>query len=138
MAAIHGRDTGPERKVRSGLHRQGFRFLLHSKKLPGRPDLVLPKFHAAIFINGCFWHGHDCQFFRWPGTRKAFWREKIRTSQLRDKRVQQDILSAGWRSLIIWECAIRGGGDKALERTVAKAAAWLVSRHRLTGTIRGK
>ena len=76
MAGIRSRNTKPERLIRCALHRRGFRFRLHSAVVPGRPDMVLPKYRAAIFIHGCFWHGHDCRYFRWPKTRRAFWREK--------------------------------------------------------------
>jgi DNA mismatch endonuclease, patch repair protein len=76
MSGIRGKHTRPERMIRSALHRRGFRFRLHGN-LPGKPDLVLSRYHAVIFVHGCFWHGHECDLFRWPGTRKKFWREKI-------------------------------------------------------------
>ncbi len=77
MSGIRGKNTKPELVIRSALHRAGYRFRLHTRSLPGKPDLVLPKYRAAIFVNGCFWHGHDCHLFKWPGTRKDFWRAKI-------------------------------------------------------------
>ena len=89
MSGIRGRDTKPEKLIRSALHRLGFRFRLQSKKIPGRPDLVLPKFRAAVFVHGCFWHGHDCPLFRLPGTRRAFWDAKIKRNRERDTEVNQ-------------------------------------------------
>lgn len=88
MAGIRGKDTKPELVVRRGLHALGFRFRLHDRALSGKPDMVLPRWRAVIFIHGCFWHAHDCPLFRWPGTRQDFWRQKIGRNQERDAEVK--------------------------------------------------
>ncbi len=137
MSRIRGRDTGPERLIRSGLHRLGFRFRLHPAHVPGRPDLVLPRYRAALFVHGCFWHGHDCGLFRLPGTRREFWRAKIGRNVERDADVMRMLEQQGWRQLTIWECAFRGPGSIGLEKTVRRAATWIMSR-RARGEIRGK
>lgn len=136
MAGIKGKDTKPELVVRRGLHALGFRYLLHDRRLPGRPDMVLPRWHAAIFVHGCFWHGHDCPLFRWPGTRQDFWRQKIGRNQERDAEVEAALDRAGWRMLKIWECSIKGVGRIGVESVLPLTAEWLRSDAR-TGEIRG-
>lgn len=136
MAGIRGRDTKPEMLIRRGLHRRGFRFRLHDRKLPGRPDLVLPKHDAAIFVHGCFWHGHDCQLFRWPKTRNEFWREKISGNRARDERATAQLEETGWRVLTVWECAMRGPESLGIDATVERVARWLESGKRST-SLRG-
>lgn len=126
MAGIRGRNTRPEILVRSLLHRQGFRFRLHVRGLPGKPDVVLPRFRAAVFVHGCFWHGHDCSFFRWPETRKAFWRNKIKRNRDNDTRVKRALKIEGWRVGVVWECAIRGT-DKDVEDVARRIGKWLRS-----------
>lgn len=137
MSGIRGRDTKPERLIRSELHRRGFRFRLQSPKIPGRPDLILPKHRAAVFVHGCFWHGHDCHLFRWPNTRRDFWKAKINRNRERDAEVKRAVLASGWRHLTIWECAFRRGGADAVARTADEAARWIYSRRR-EGSILGK
>jgi len=137
MAAIRSKDTAPEILLRRALFALGLRYRLHDPRLPGHPDLVFPKYRAAIFIHGCFWHGHNCRFFRWPATRSAFWRKKITHNRQRDKVVHDAMSAAGWRSLIIWECAIRGRGQRALKRTSEAAARWLMHRSSRIVMIRG-
>lgn len=137
MSGIRGRDTGPERLIRGALHRLGFRFRLHAKSVPGRPDLVLPRYGAAVFVHGCFWHGHDCSLFHLPGTRRSFWRAKIGRNAERDAEVAVQLEQQGWRQLTIWECAFRGPGRIGVEETVRRAARWITSR-RTRGEIRGK
>lgn len=127
MAGIRGRNTKPETAVRSALHRCGFRFRLHRKDLPGKPDLVLPKFGAVIFVHGCFWHGHDCHLFRWPKTRKGFWRTKIVANIERDRRQVSDLREAGWRVATIRECALKGRARIPVEKNAVRCAAWLES-----------
>jgi DNA mismatch endonuclease (patch repair protein) len=112
MSRIRGENTKPERLIRSALHARGFRFRLHRKDLPGKPDIVLPKYRAVIFVHGCFWHGHGCHLSKLPATRTAFWKEKIRTNQVRDQRTVEALLSSDWRVFVIWECSIRGTGRK--------------------------
>jgi DNA mismatch endonuclease, patch repair protein len=126
MAAIRAKDTKPERIVRSALHRAGFRFRLHRKDLPGKPDILMPKYSAVIFVNGCFWHGHDCGRFRQPGGENAeFWREKIDRNRERDERVARELEAAGWRVLTVWECAIEGPVRRDRLGLVAEMAAWI-------------
>lgn len=105
--------------------------------VPGRPDMILPKYRAAIFIHGCFWHGHDCRYFRWPKTRRAFWREKIVANRKRDAAVQAALQKEGWRSLVIWECAMRGRGEAAISTAVEQAANWLTHTRTPTRVLRG-
>ena len=136
MAGIRGRDTKPELVVRRGLHALGFRYRLHDRRLPGKPDMVLPRWRAVIQINGCFWHGHDCTLFRWPGTRVAFWRAKIGRNVERDREVDAALDRAGWRVLTVWECALKGPGRIGADAVMASAADWLRSDER-TGVIRG-
>ena len=136
MAGIKGKDTKPELVVRRGLHALGFRYLLHDRRLPGRPDMVLPRWQAAIFVHGCFWHGHDCPLFRWPGTRQDFWRQKIGRNQERDVEVEVALDQAGWRMLKIWECSMKGAGRIGVDVVLPLAAEWLRSDVR-TGEIRG-
>jgi DNA mismatch endonuclease (patch repair protein) len=108
MAAIRGRDTKPEMIVRRLVHRHGYRFRLHRRDLPGRPDLVLPRHRAVIFVHGCFWHQHDCRYGRVvPATRAEFWQAKRHENVERDKRNERALKAAGWRVLIVWECWTR-------------------------------
>ena len=125
MAGIRGRNTKPELLIRSLLHRKGFRFRLHVKDLPGKPDIVLPKYRAVIFIHGCFWHGHqDCHLFRLPATRTEFWQEKILRNQTNDSRTVELLLAINWRVCIVWECSIRGA-RKDPEKVANMIADWL-------------
>lgn len=128
MAGIKGKNTRPEILVRSALHRQGFRFKLHDKTLPGKPDLVLPKYKAIINIHGCFWHGHDCKFFKVPSTRTAFWLAKINGNKSRDGLQKEALLKQGWRVLTVWECALRGKKADTLQLTIDSISAWLISK----------
>jgi DNA mismatch endonuclease (patch repair protein) len=124
MSGIKSRDTKPEWIIRRGLHQRGFRYSLHVRQLPGRPDLVFAKHHAVVFIHGCFWHGHDCPLFRWPKTREDFWRAKIDGNRDRDIRAVEALIRQGWRVAIVWECALRGAG-KDSGAVVDQLAAWL-------------
>ena len=108
MSGIRGKNTKPEIIIRKGLHAQGYRFRLHDKQLPGKPDLVLRKYKAVIFIHGCFWHGHDCHLFKWPKTRPEFWKMKIESNKQRDKEYISTLQHMGWRVLVVWECALKG------------------------------
>ena len=113
--------------LRKGLHALGFRFRLQRRDLPGRPDLVLPKYRAVIFAHGCFWHGHGCDLFRWPATREAFWRDKIGGNMARDARNLLTLEAQGWRIAVIWECALKGRGRLPEGEAVARLAAWITS-----------
>jgi DNA mismatch endonuclease (patch repair protein) len=126
MSGIRGRNTKPEMLIRSLLHRQGFRFRLHVRDLPGKPDIVLPRHSAAIFVHGCFWHGHDCPFFKWPTTRAEFWREKIQRNRVNDLKARRELQTVGWRVGIVWECAVRGKG-KDIDDLASRLEEWLRS-----------
>lgn len=105
MSRIRSKDTSPEMRVRSYLHKAGFRFRLHEKSLPGRPDIVLPKYRTVIFVHGCFWHRHlGCKLAYMPKTRVEFWREKFRHNVERDRVKKDQLLESGWTVLTVWEC----------------------------------
>lgn len=127
MSRIRGKDTNPERLIRNGLFAMGFRYRLHRRSLPGCPDLVLPKYRAVIFVHGCFWHKHGCELFRWPKTNSEFWREKITRNSKNDAKNVENLNSAGWRVLIVWECALRGKHRLKTENLIGKIARWLSS-----------
>ena len=108
MAAIRSKNTKPELLVRKWLWKRGFRYRLCSPRLPGHPDLVLRKYRTCVFINGCFWHGHEnCRFFRLPKTNRQFWEEKIQRNRVRDKAEQQQLASMGWHCITVWECQLK-------------------------------
>lgn len=112
MAGITGKDTQPEMLVRRALHAHGFRFRLHAPSLPGKPDIVLPKYRAAIFVHGCFWHRHPgCRFATTPTTRPEFWATKFESNRQRDRRNVKALRDAGWRVATVWECDIRKGDE---------------------------
>lgn len=136
MSGIRSKNTRPELALRKALHRAGFRYALHAKNIPGKPDMAFPALKAAVFVHGCFWHGHDCRFFRLPKTRTEFWKAKIDRNRARDEIVMAKLKEEGWRHLTVWECAIRGAGPEAPLKIAARAAKWLRSRRR-TGEIRG-
>ena len=122
MSGIRGKDTRPERLVRSALWKRGLRFRLHVRDLPGRPDIVLPKWKTVIQVQGCFWHGHaGCRYFKLPGTRREFWKDKIESNRVRDKGALAELENLGWRYIIVWECALRDDPErtmKLLERAI--------------------
>ena len=107
MSGIRGEDTRPELIVRRGLHARGFRYRLHDRKLPGKPDLVFPGPKAVILVHGCFWHGHGCHLFKWPASRIEFRKEKISGNRERDAGNLARLRDAGWRVLVIRECALK-------------------------------
>lgn len=108
MAAIRSKNTRPEILVRRFLFAYGFRFRIHHPRLPGHPDIVLPKYRTVIFVNGCFWHGHeDCRYFVMPKSNVAFWTNKIERNRQRDGRVQRQLAAMGWHCIVIWECQLK-------------------------------
>lgn len=131
MAGIRGKDTQPELEVRRALHARGYRYRLHAKDIPGRPDLALPKYGAVIFVHGCFWHRHDgCRFTTSPSTRPEFWQSKFAANVRRDKLVREALIRTGWRVASLWECALRkpeqiGAAVRLLEEWLHSGAVTL-------------
>ena len=116
MSRIKGKDTKPEETVRKYLFSQGFRYRKNDKKLPGTPDIVLPKYKTVIFVNGCFWHGHEgCKYFVWPKNNAEFWHKKIRDNILRDQRKVQALDLLGWKVIVVWECKIKSDKENTLK-----------------------
>jgi len=108
MAAIHNKDSKPELLLRSYLFQQGFRYRKNVQSLPGKPDIVLPKYRTVIFVNGCFWHGHNgCRYFQWPETNQAFWERKISDNIARDAKSRTLLNEDGWNVIVVWECELR-------------------------------
>lgn len=107
MSRIGGKNTRPEVLVRSMLHRLGYRFSLHRRDLPGTPDIVLPARGAVVFVNGCFWHGHACKRSRMPKSRIDYWTAKIDANRLRDARKRRQLVSLGWKVVVVWECELK-------------------------------
>ena len=118
MSRIAGKDTKPEELVRKYLFSKGFRYRKNVRKLPGTPDLVLPKYRTVIFVNVCFWHGHEgCKYFVWPKSNAEFWRQKIETNISRDRRKEAQLRDMGWNVMIVWECELHPSKKQAtLER----------------------
>lgn len=108
MSRIRAKNTGIELEVRRGLHALGLRYRLGGAGLPGKPDIVLPKHRMAVFVHGCFWHGHSCHLFRLPKTRPEFWKAKLNANVERDRRREAQLVTMGWRVGTIWECQLRG------------------------------
>lgn len=120
MAAIHSKNTRPELIVRHYLWRAGFRYRLNNPRLPGHPDLVLRRYRTCIFVNGCFWHGHEgCRYFRMPHTNTAFWEAKIHRNQERDRREQQRLAQMGWHCITVWECQLKPAVREETLRSLA-------------------
>lgn len=111
MANIKAKDTTPELLVRKALFKAGYRYRLHVRTLTGTPDIVLPKYKCAIFVHGCFWHGHDCKYFKVPKTNTEFWVGKISRNRERDNRSVKELQDAGWRVIVVWECSLKGTGN---------------------------
>lgn len=128
MSRIRGKNTSPEMFIRKGLFKKGFRFRLHSKQIQGKPDIVLKKYGAIIFVHGCFWHGHGCRYFKWPKTNTSFWEAKIKTNIKNDAINREALLSSGWRVCIVWECRVR-----AMKKTdgslISEIADWITGEN---------
>lgn len=108
MSRVKGKDTKPEEIVRKYMFSQGFRYRKNDKRLPGKPDIVLPKYKTVIFVNGCFWHKHEgCKYFVWPKSNSEFWKEKIESNIVRDKKQYEELKNAGWHVIIVWECELK-------------------------------
>ena len=126
MSSIKAKDTKPEVKLRSCLHKLGFRFRKNVKDLPGKPDIVLPKYKAVIFVNGCFWHRHNCDLFRLPSSNTEFWDEKLAKNRTRDLKKHALLSKIGFRVCIVWECAFRGKNSRTLHEISLDCKEWLL------------
>ena len=125
MSRIRGKDTKPEMLVRKYLFSRGFRFRKNDKRYPGRPDIVLPKYRTVVFVNGCFWHGHEgCKYFVWPKSNVEFWRNKIETNTKRDRENYRSLRDMGWNIVIIWECELK---KNVFEDTMARVVSQIIS-----------
>ncbi len=127
MASISAKDTKPEIKIRHSLHRKGYRYRLHAKSLPGKPDLVFKKFNAVVFVNGCFWHGHNCPLFRMPSSNQSYWTHKIETNRKRDVKNNNQLHDLNWRILTIWECSMKGKDKLNFDLLILLIENWLMS-----------
>ena len=126
MSGIRGKNTKPELALRRALHARGFRFRLHSGKVHGRPDLVLPKHRAVVFVHGCFWHRHEgCRYTTTPATRPEFWQTKFDANVARDSAVRAKLLEDGWRVATVWECALRKPEQVAV--ATDRLSEWLLT-----------
>jgi DNA mismatch endonuclease (patch repair protein) len=126
MAGIRGADTKPERMVRSALFAKGFRYRKNCKDLPGKPDIKLTKYRAVILVHGCFWHGHDCRYYRVPGSNAEFWTGKIGHNRERDARDIIALTHSGWRVCVIWECATRMSAKRnAFNSVICHLTEWI-------------
>ena len=125
MSRIRDKDTKPEMILRRGLHGRGLRYRLHGADLPGKPDLVFPRHRAVVLVHGCFWHGHGCSLFRWPKTRATFWRTKINRNIERDRNALAALKADGWRTFVVWECALRGKYGRAVQDVLSRAEAFI-------------
>ena len=125
MSVVGQKNTGPETLLRSALHRAGFRYRLHVRSLPGRPDLVFSRFKAVAFVHGCYWHSHGCYRSTVPKTRREFWEGKFRANRARDARNIDDLHERGWRVMVVWECALVGKQALTLGRIADTVHRWL-------------
>ncbi len=121
MQQVKSKNTAPELFIRKMVHGMGYRYRLHRRDLPGSPDLVFPARKAVIFVNGCFWHAHNCRAGQnVPASNRSYWQAKRQRNRARDQRVRRELRTLGWRSLVIWECSLRTRNAAALERTIAQ------------------
>ena len=116
MSRIKGKNTKPELLVRKWLWWRGYRYRLHRKDLPGKPDIVFPRQRKAVFVHGCFWHKHDCRYFKWPKTNREFWKKKINENVRRDHKNYQDLIADGWNYFIVWECELKNESSVVLSK----------------------
>jgi DNA mismatch endonuclease (patch repair protein) len=125
MSRVHGKDTKPELLIRKSLHSMGFRYRLYVNSLPGKPDIVFPKYQAIVQFNGCFWHGHNCYLFNWPKTNTDFWYAKISNNIKRDKTNLLKLNQLGWRVLVIWGCSLKGRKRIPIDILINEVSDWL-------------
>lgn len=127
MAGIRGANTKTELTLRKALFALGLRYRLHVKGIPGRPDLIFPKYQAAVFVHGCFWHCHDCSLFKWPSSNSEFWRKKLNSNKARDASNAEKLDRMGWRHLVVWECALKGKKTSEIALVALQVKNWLES-----------
>ena len=139
MSHIRSTDTKPEKYIRSALFRLGLRYRIYDRRYPGTPDLVFPHYHAVVFVNGCFWHGHEnCRYFRMPKSNVGFWSNKIERNKKRDAENIKEYQERSWRVCIVWECAIRGKkSSMKIRNTAEKICLWLEECESVFLEIRG-
>ncbi len=130
MAAIRNSNTRPELRVRKELHHRGMRYSLKNKLLPGKPDVVLSKYRVAVFVHGCFWHRHNCSYFKLPKTNTEFWKNKISANVKRDVEVIRQITDIGYRVLVIWECSFKGKNKERLDLLFENIILWIRSEEK--------
>jgi len=132
MASIRSCNTSPELIIRSALHALGFRFRVNARNLPGSPDIVLRKYNAAIFVHGCFWHGHHCSLYKAPSSRSEYWIEKVRKNKLRDRRASRELHALGWRTRVVRECIIRKAVRRqSVHQLASGLSVWIMSKKML-------
>lgn len=127
MARIQSRDTKPETEIRRKIFARGYRYKLSDAALPGKPDLVFPKYKAVLFVHGCFWHRHECHLFKWPKSRREFWHKKLNDNAFRDRKVEDGLLSESWRIGKVWECSLKGKMRKPVDEVIDEIELWLNS-----------
>lgn len=125
MSGIKSQNTKPEVFIRKALHAVGFRYVLGGGGLPGKPDLIFPSRRAVVFVNGCFWHRHDCELFKWPRTNKQFWQQKLDGNSKRDSRIKRQLNVLGWRVFTVWECELRKTKYKIPNNAVSRVSRLL-------------
>jgi len=127
MRAIRSKDTKPEVLIRKLLHKKGFRYRLHPTNIPSKPDIYFPKYKAAIWVHGCFWHGHDCHLFKWPESNTQMWKDKITNNKKRDAIKKEELDKMGIRVLTVWECALKGKCKLTKEELIDQLKNWLLN-----------
>lgn len=120
MSRIKGKNTKPEELVRKYLFSQGFRYRKNDSRLPGKPDIVLPKYRTIVLVNGCFWHHHECMYFRWPESNADFWKQKINRNVERDQRNINQLEQRGWHIIVVWECELKKAKEQVLSELANK------------------
>jgi DNA mismatch endonuclease (patch repair protein) len=125
MASVGQKDTGAELLLRRALHKIGLRYRLHDRSLPGSPDVIFSRFHAVVFVHGCYWHSHGCYRSTVPKSRHEFWAEKFEANRSRDERNVRLLHDSGWRVLTVWECALRGKNALPPHKVAGEVRAWL-------------
>ena len=133
MSGIRGKDTKPEIELRHALFARGFRYRLHVKRLPGTPDIVLPRWRTVVFVHGCFWHGHDCEYFKLPATNRDFWVKKISGNRTNDILQRKVLAHGGWAVVTVWECSMRGVKESGRQRFFDRLANRIRGNRTLSG-----